>query len=55
MAGGEGAESTAVRPKPGKARRIPWRLLNARARCLYLGGNGEPLEVIEQENGSLEL
>lgn len=29
--------------------------LNSRVKRLYLGGNREPLEVLEQESGSPEL
>lgn len=52
---GEGAESRAVRPKAGKARIVLWRFLNTRARGLYLGSSGEPLEVFEQGSDSPEL
>lgn len=49
----EGAESRFERPKSGRARRVLWRSLHARARRSYLGGNEEPLDVLEQEIGSL--
>ena len=49
------AESGAVRTKTGRAKILLQTFLNTSARGLYLGGTGEPLEVLEQGSGSPEL